>query len=300
MTVPGSRFTSREAPPATGPTVPQRPSSTAVPPGGDPERSSGWNHRIGTALSARPSPLFITTTVVLLFALHGARWWWIAYRRGHAVADLLNFGDSAHYTSIIQGGYRGILWAFYPLYPMVVRALAAVSWWSARADRPRATAGALKTFLLGLVGVVAFLLFERAASGSFLAFYSAQKAWTHTSSFRELVATAWLGNPWQSTNGDNLERYAFFWVCATSLWWLRRSPPLALYVALSLAALFLQGEFVNAFRFLAVVFPAFFVLGDTAARLPRRTVVLQLMVLAALAVLNLHTAGNYIRGNWAY
>lgn len=72
------------------------------------------------------------------------------------------------------------------------------------------------------------------------------------------------------------------------------------YVALSLAALFLQGEFVNAFRFLAVVFPAFFVLGDTAARLPRRTVVLQLMVLAALAVLNLHTAGNYIRGNWAY
>lgn len=127
MTVPGSSFTSREAPPATGPTVPQRPSSTAVPPGGDPERSSGWNHRIGTALSARPSPLFIATTVVLLFALHGARWWWIAYRRGHAVADLLNFGDSAHYTSIIQGGYRGILWAFYPLYPMVVRALAAVS-----------------------------------------------------------------------------------------------------------------------------------------------------------------------------
>lgn len=58
-----------------------------------------------------------------LLMLVGHAWLWALVLRNHGktLADMLNNWDSAHYSNIASNGYTGIMWAFYPLYPLLVR-----------------------------------------------------------------------------------------------------------------------------------------------------------------------------------
>lgn len=68
-------------------------------------------------------------------------------------------------------------------------------------------------------------------------------------------------------------------------------------VALNLVVFPLQGEFVDCFRFGAVLFPALFALGDKLAAFP---VWLRSGVLVGMLALNLAVTYAYAIGRWAY
>ncbi len=148
------------------------------------------------------------------------------------------------------------------------------------------------------LGVLGFLLFQYLASGNPFAFAAAQDNWSHADSIGSVFRTLWFGNPWQSTNDANLLRYGMFWLGVVGAVLLfRRNKALGLYAAVSLSIHLLQGEFVVAFRFAAVLFPMLFLLGDRLSRAPRLVAVLALL---GWAVLHLHTTKQYVMGNWAY
>lgn len=155
------------------------------------------------------------------------------------------------------------------------------------------TAGALAA-----CGVVGFLLFQALASGDAFTFLRAQQGWAHVDSPMGSLKALVFANPWQSTDGQNVARY-LGWLAfvALGVWLMRRSPALGLYALLCSLVQLAQGEFVNAWRFAAPVFPLFFFAGDLLARRPR---LVQLAALAALAALNLDTARRYALGLWAY
>lgn len=77
-------------------------------------------------LGAPVSRAFLLGSAAAVFAAHVALWLWVSWSRGPAFLELLNRWDSNHYTNIIREGYSGELWAFFPLYPMTVRAVAGV------------------------------------------------------------------------------------------------------------------------------------------------------------------------------
>lgn len=77
-------------------------------------------------LGAPVSRAFLLGSAAAVFAAHLALWLWVSWSRGPAFLELLNRWDSNHYTTIIRDGYSGELWAFFPLYPMTVRAVAGV------------------------------------------------------------------------------------------------------------------------------------------------------------------------------
>ncbi|WNG33663.1 hypothetical protein F0U61_08495 [Archangium violaceum] len=78
------------------------------------------------AEEAPASRAFLLWSTAGVFAAHLALWLWVSWSRGLAFTDLLNRWDSNHYSTIIRDGYSGTLWAFFPLYPMAVRAFASV------------------------------------------------------------------------------------------------------------------------------------------------------------------------------
>lgn len=77
------------------------------------------------AFVLRPRIIFLTAAVWL--ALHGIIWW-LVYQFEPTIypyaRSMLEYWDAWHYNAIIKEGYSGIRWAFYPLYPMLVKALA--------------------------------------------------------------------------------------------------------------------------------------------------------------------------------
>jgi hypothetical protein len=77
----------------------------------------------------------------------------------------------------------------------------------------------------------------------------------------------------------------------------KNQPALALYGALSQLVYLGQGEFVDTFRFSAVVFPVLFILGDTFARAPRWILAPTLLTWVAF---NLYIARRYAFAGWAY
>jgi Mannosyltransferase (PIG-V) len=358
--------------------------------------------------SMRPPSLglLIAVATAAWLGMHLALWGYLAIRYNATLTGILNLWDAGNYTTIVRSGYSGYLWAFYPLYPFIVRCVteglgvtnvplagAAVStvafgvfvtlvvrWGSAMGDAgfaPRTLAGwlfflfspssfvfhshhtealfvlfsyvalassvrgalvlggmsaALCALLrnqgvlvviasavialsrevepsrrlralamtggIGTLGIVSFLLFQFLTSGSPWTFVAAQENWFHAESPVALLRTLYFGNPSQTVDGAILLRYAFFWlmVGGTLLLW-RRQRALSLYAGASLVLVLAQGDFVNAFRYGAVLFPVLFEVGDASALLPRRA---RLAALAGWITLNLYVTRRYALAGWAY
>lgn len=86
----------------------------------------------------RPRTLLVASAILL--TAHGLIWWWAfnfeptVYPWPHDVRSRFEYWDAWHYNAIIRDGYTGIRWAFYPLYPLLVKALAAVAGLRARPE----------------------------------------------------------------------------------------------------------------------------------------------------------------------
>jgi Gpi18-like mannosyltransferase len=84
-------------------------------------------------------PRIILLTVASWLALHTVIWLLVyrfeptIYPYARDVNSMLEHWDAWHYNAIIKEGYSGIRWAFYPLYPMLIRALA---WFAGLQARP--------------------------------------------------------------------------------------------------------------------------------------------------------------------
>jgi len=77
--------------------------------------------------SAAPvTPRFALLSVFGLTAVHLGLWGLACARSGEAFGAVLNHWDSGHYSAIARDGYSGQRWVFYPAYPLLVRALAAL------------------------------------------------------------------------------------------------------------------------------------------------------------------------------
>ncbi len=144
----------------------------------------------------------------------------------------------------------------------------------------------------GLIG------FEWLAAGDPLAHLHAQAHWQHVDSAWAALRTLWYGNPGQVFAGWSLLRGVFFAVLlVASVALLRVSRPLALYGLLSLVVMLPQGDFANAFRFGAVLFPMLFWLGDWLAARPAWA----RWTLAVLTLwLNHKVTHGFLIGLWTY
>ena len=152
--------------------------------------------------------------------------------------------------------------------------------------------------LIGALFLLSWLCYQYWQTGNPFFSFQVQKNWAHATSLWSVLQTFWFGNPWQNTNlGSILHHVVFGLLILAALWLWRKSRIFALYIALSLTVMPLQGELVNSFRFGAVLFPAWFVLGDRLARCPPW---MKLGVLACLVFLNFMVTRNYALGRWAY
>lgn len=86
----------------------------------------------------RPRLLLLAAAIGL--AVHGLIWWWAfnfeptVYPWPQDAHSRFEYWDAWHYNAIIKNGYTGIRWAFYPLYPLLVKALAVVTGLRARPE----------------------------------------------------------------------------------------------------------------------------------------------------------------------
>ncbi len=154
----------------------------------------------------------------------------------------------------------------------------------------------------GLVSAALFALFplyQYLATGDVLASFHANITWGHAEmSPATVLRSFWFGNPWQNTNVGSWLHHAFVLVLIGSIFTLRpRRYPWITLVVLNLIVFPFQGEFVDAFRFGTVIFPALFALGDRAARWPSWLI---LPAGAVMFVLNQWVAYNYVIRHWAY
>lgn len=351
--------------------------------------------------------------VFIAWLHHGILWAWLSWNRGISWSDLLNHWDAGHYSALITQGYQGANWAFFPLYPLLVRiwaklinllvkpqiagtllsimlfcAWVAIVLWLKRSklssiDRENiallpktywgwifflyspssfifhshhteslflflsylAFIGAiqrqkwttiifaglsaltrnqgyfviictalisasyeknhlakLKNFIaIGMRSVsiaILFPLYQYWQTGNPFQSIYAQTNWSHATSWLSVLKTFWFGNPWQNTELGSLIHhgvYVLLLIGLIPLWHLSRF--LAIYAGLSLAVLPLQGELVNVFRFSAVIFPIWFVLGDQLARIPAWQ---RIGCLTLLVALNHMVTRNYALAGWAY
>ena len=218
--------------------------------------------------------LFLLLTWLAFFLASRRRWGWAAVVGGLATLARM----------------QGVLAAF------------AVALLSA-SQAPAGLRGKGRVFILsGLISASLFSLFpiyQYAVSGDPLACVYWQEHWHNPTAtwsiyWRALV----MANPWQNGSIDPVCRRAFAVVLILSairLW--KASPPLAIYVSLSVAIMPLEGDFANIFRFSVVLFPAWFDLGDRCSRMRPW---LKLPAVGGLVVLNCFYALRYARGLWAY
>lgn len=156
-------------------------------------------------------------------------------------------------------------------------------------------------------GAASFALFalwpayQYAATGEATKFLWAQSQFGPlVKSFYEFVGTIWFVNSWQHPElwQTHLHHVAFLALNGAGLALLfRREWALAAYVFLSLWSPLYLGQLENAFRYGAVLFPALFLFGDAARRLPAPV---RWPALAALVLLNLIYTRYYALGEWAY
>jgi hypothetical protein len=155
--------------------------------------------------------------------------------------------------------------------------------------------------LVGAVIVVlglALLAYEWKAAGHPFAFMHAQHNWTHARSLIDILRAFWLGNPWQNTSPGSLHRHVWFFggVVLAALHF-KADRGFGTYSLLSFMPMVLQAEFVNAFRFSAVLFPLWFWAGTKLGRVRRP---IQVVVVLLLVLLNHLTTRRYALGWWAY
>jgi hypothetical protein len=153
-------------------------------------------------------------------------------------------------------------------------------------------------------GIVSFIVFSMlpiydfTTSGDALAFYHAQRDWTQAHSAGQLVRVMWLGNPWQRKALGGIVHNAAWIGCLLVAGRMRASAAIqAVYTLLSLGIIIFQGELVMTFRFVAVLFPFLYFLGDwVTARGERARIPFALLLL----LLNLQTTWKYATGGHAY
>lgn len=156
--------------------------------------------------------------------------------------------------------------------------------------------------LSGLVSGALFALYplyQYKVTGNPLQFVQAHENWNLPSGPGAYFATFWFGNPMQNTRPMSILHHIFvgllIWSCI--LWW-KRCRPVAAYIALFVALMPAQLEFVDAFRFGAVLWPVFFLLGDLCAkRMPAPT---NMAILLAATLLNTAVTVAYGLRRWAY
>ncbi|WNG26765.1 hypothetical protein F0U62_24150 [Cystobacter fuscus] len=154
---------------------------------------------------------------------------------------------------------------------------------------------------LGFLSLAAYggmILFEWRASGDPLAHLHSQSSWPHVDSAWGALRTLWLGNPHQDWDRWEIPRALFsFLLLGGSLALARVNRPLGLYGVLSFAVMLPQGEFANALRFGAVLFPVLFLLGDALAARPA-WLRWSVAILAFWA--NHKITHGFVNGFWAY
>lgn len=151
---------------------------------------------------------------------------------------------------------------------------------------------------LSLAAYGGLMVFEWLAAGDPLAHLHAQAYWSHVDTAWESLRTLWYGNPGQVARGWSLLRgllCALVLVASVALF--RQSRPLFLYGVLSVAVMLPQGDFHNAFRFCAVLFPMLFWLGDWMAARPA---LLRWTVALLILWLNHRVTHGFVISLWAY
>jgi len=177
-------------------------------------------------------------------------------------------------------------------------AVAAALLLAERADAGRRLVRFAGLGALSLAAYGGLMAFEWLASGDPLAHVHAQSQWGHVDSAWGALRTLWYGNPGQVLRGWSLLRGVFvalLFVASVALF--RQSRPLFVYGVLSLAVMLPQGDFLNAFRFGAVLFPMLFWLGDWIAARPAW---LRWPVALLTLWLNHRVTHGFVIGLWAY
>jgi Gpi18-like mannosyltransferase len=67
-------------------------------------------------LSKDPSRSFLWGATLAVFSSHFAIWWGIAQFKNISISQILSHWDSGWYIKIVEQGYDGQSWAFYPLW----------------------------------------------------------------------------------------------------------------------------------------------------------------------------------------
>ncbi len=163
-------------------------------------------------------------------------------------------------------------------------------------------AGSWRLFLAaGTISLAVFLpmpIYDHFASGDALAFYHAQREWTQAHSPMEFFRALWLGNPWQRKAVGGVVHNLIWIACLPLAWKMRSDSRLqALYALLSLGIIIFQGELVMTFRFVAVLFPFLYFLGDWFGRKGNLARVPFAVVLVLLVC---QTTWKYAVGGHAY
>lgn len=135
--------------------------------------------------------------------------------------------------------------------------------------------------------------------GLFSALSAHESTWYVAESIGTYFKTFILANPIQNTGVGSLIHQAFYFLLLATAFFLLylKQWAAASYTLLSLLVMPLQGELVDSFRFGAVLFPVFFVLGD---RLAKVSPLIRWSIIVAFGVLNLQVAWQYATMRWAY
>ena len=106
------------------------------------------------------SNLFYLGLALTVFLHHGFLWAWLSWSRGIPWTDLLNKWDAGHYTNIVNYGYQGGNWAFFPFYPLLVSIFARLTGLLAKPQ----IAGTLLSIILFISWLLVFIWLKSSLS----------------------------------------------------------------------------------------------------------------------------------------
>ena len=180
-----------------------------------------------------------------------------------------------------------------------VAAILAALLLDARPLGQRLRSGAVFAAIAGGLALL-YPLYQTVQTGNPLQFMAPQVEWSHPTSTLPIYLRAFVfGNPWQNLRVGSLLHHAFFAALLYALWRLRAGPrSLFIYVALCLVILPMKGEFIDIFRYGAVLFPALFALGARVEALTQPG--LRWGFVGGWIVLNHLVAVCYVLNRWAY
>jgi len=204
----------------------------------------------GTRAGARPSARFVWGLFALMLVHHFGLWAWTAWHRGFPLLEGLNHWDSEHYSSIVTRGYVTPLWAFLPLYPMLVKFV----YWLLGGGVPPQVLGCVLSTLF-LVAFVAWVhgrasrreapspLEPRTAWGWFFLFYSPASYALHSHHTEALFLWLSLGAFVSAWDGRFWRTAVFVGLCV----WTRNQGVFVAVAAALLLAERLQGSGLERF-----------------------------------------------------